>query len=102
MKDDVSRMGMKYEDYLKNIGKTEEGLRSEWKENAEKRAKLQLIMNAILDKENLKPNEKEVDDNVKHLMEHYKEASPENIRIYVRSLLSNEKVFAFLEGSEKM
>ncbi|MCH8049786.1 hypothetical protein IIB51_00015 [Patescibacteria group bacterium] len=100
MKEDITRMGMKYEDYLKNTGKTEEGLCGEWRENAKKRAKLQLIMNAISDKESLKPSDVEIDNDVKSLLEHYKDADPDNLRIYVRSLLSNEKVFAFLEGDK--
>ncbi len=100
LREDLGRMGMKYEDYLKNTGKTEDGLRAEWKENALKRAKLQLIINAISDKENLKPEEQELKENVDHLLKHHKNADPENVRIYVLSILTNEKVFVFLEAQK--
>ena len=51
-------MGFKFDDYLIQIKKTEEDLRSEWRADAEKRAKLQLVIHTISDKENIKPTKK--------------------------------------------
>ena len=96
--EDVRRMGIEFDEYLKKISKTEEDLRKEWRETAEKRAKLQLILNKIAAEEKLFPDEKEVKEQVDHLQKHYKEADPARIRIYVETLLTNEKVFEFFEA----
>ena len=43
-KGDIANMGLQPEDYLKHIKKTWEDLRKEWKPDAEKRSKTQLIL----------------------------------------------------------
>lgn len=98
LSDDVTRMGLKVEDYLKHLKKTEEELRKEWRPDAEKRAKFQLILNQIAVEEKVKPDEKMVEEEVNHLIEHYPKADPIRARVYVETLLTNEKVFEFLEG----
>ncbi len=94
---DITNAGLKVEDYLKQIGKTEEDLRTEWKADAEKRAKLQIIIHSISEKEGLKPTEEEVANDVVKITEMYKDADPSRARAYVEQMLENEKVFAFLE-----
>lgn len=96
-KEDVARMGMEYDEYLKKISKTEEALKKEWEEPAEKRAKLQVILNKIAVEEKIEAGKDEVLAQVNQLLEHYKDADPENVRIYVETILTNEKVFGFLE-----
>jgi len=99
-KDDIARMGLDYQEYLKKIDKTEEKLREEWRETAEKKAKLQLILNKIAETERIIPDSKEVESQAAHLLEHYKDADKDRVRIYVETLLSNEKVFSFLEDQK--
>lgn len=99
--EDVRRMGTEFDDYLKKINKTEEELRKEWRETAEKRAKLQLILNKVAIEEKLFADEKEVKEQVEHLQQHYKDADPARIRIYLETLLTNEKVFEFFEAQRK-
>ena len=94
---DITNVGFKFEDYLKQINKTEEDLRKEWKPDAEKRAKLQMIIHEISQKENLKPTEEEIERDVTQITAMYKEADPVRARAYVEQMLENEKVFAFLE-----
>ena len=94
---DVTNMGFKFEDYLKQIGKTEEEMRKEWREDAEKRAKLQMIIRNISEKENIKPTEEEIVKDVTNITTMYKDADPARARAYVEQMLENEKVFAFLE-----
>jgi len=96
-KQDIERMNVKLEDYLSHSKKTIEDLRSEWRPHAEKKAKLQLILNAIAEQEKLKPTKKEVETEVDHIVEHYKEADRERAAVYAETVLSNEKVFQFLE-----
>lgn len=97
LRDDVSRMGMKLEDYLKNIKKTEEDLKKDWRPDALKHTKLQLVLNTIAEKEKIEPLKEAVEHEVKHLLERHKEADPERARAYVANILANEKVFEFLE-----
>ena len=96
-KDDIARMGLDYGQYLKKIDKTEEKLREEWKEVAGKKAKLQLILNKIAEAESITPDSEEVEREVAHLLEHYKDADKNRVRIYVETLMTNEKVFAYME-----
>lgn len=95
---DITNMGFKFEEYLAQIGKTEEQLRSEWRADAEKRAKLQVIINTISKKEKLAPSEEEVEAEVTKILEMYKEADAVRARAYVENMLENEKVFQFLEN----
>jgi trigger factor len=98
---EIEKMGGKMEDYLAEIKKTKEDLRKEWRVDAEKRAKLQVILNKIADTEKLELDEAKVKREVEHLKTHYKDADEENIRIYVETILLNEKVFAFLESQKQ-
>ncbi|NVN97179.1 hypothetical protein HXX01_03030 [Candidatus Nomurabacteria bacterium] len=94
---DITNAGLKLEDYLKQINKTEQDLRNEWKADAEKRAKLQIIIHTISEKEKLAPTEEEIMADVAKITEMYKDADPTRARAYVEQMLENEKVFAFLE-----
>ena len=94
---DITNAGLKLEDYLKQINKTEQDLRNEWKVDAEKRAKLQMIIHLISEKENIKATEEEIMNDVAKITEMYKDADPSRARAYVEQMLENEKVFAFLE-----
>ncbi len=94
---DIEKMGVKLEDYLKHAKKTIDEIRTEWRPHAEKKAKLQLILNAIAEKEKLFPTSDEVEHEVKHILEHYKDADKERVNVYAETVLTNEKVFQFLE-----
>lgn len=94
---DITNAGLKIEDYLKQINKTRDDLRKEWRPDAEKRAKLQMIIHTISEKENLKPTEKEIEKDVAQIISMYKDADPTRARAYVEQMLENEKVFGFLE-----
>jgi trigger factor len=96
-KDDIIRAGGTLEEYMKHIKKSIEEIRKEWRTDAEKRAKSQLILNKIATIEKITAPKEEVEKQVNHLIEHYKDADPERARIYVDTILTNEKVFEFLE-----
>ena len=95
---DVTNAGLNFADYLVQIKKTEDDLRKEWRADAEKRAKLQMIIRTIADKENLKPIEEEIEKEVGNIMTMYKDADPVRARAYIENMLENEKVFNFLEN----
>lgn len=94
---DISNMGFQFEDYLKHINKDEVAIRAEWRKDAEKRIMLQLAVAEIAKKENLIPSDEEIEKEVAHILEHYEHADPAHARQYVVPVLTNEKVFAFLE-----
>ena len=95
---DITNAGLKFEDYLAQIKKTELDLRNEWKDDATKRAKLSLVIHTISEKENLKPSEEEIEKEVNNIMTMYKDADPMRARAYIENMLENEKVFTFLES----
>ncbi len=98
MESDISAMGLKFEDYLKHLNKTIDDLRKEFKGDAEKKAKLALILNKISEVEKIVADEAEIEKEVAHILEHYKDADKERARIHAHNILTNEKIFQFLEN----
>lgn len=96
-RDDISRMGVTFDDYMKHAKKTIDDIRKEWTPHAEKKAKLQLIINKIADVEKIKAETQEIEEEVAHIMDHYKDADRERAYIYAESIITNEKVLKFLE-----
>ncbi len=95
--DDIARMSVKLEDYLKHAKKSIEDLKKDWHPHAEKKAKLQLILNKIAEIEKIVVAPEEIEAEVKRIIEHYKDADKERASIYAETVLMNEKVFRFLE-----
>ncbi len=100
LKDDVARFGRPFAEYLAKIGKTEEALRAEFKEQAEKRARLQLALNELAEREKIEADEAAVDEEMKHALQHFPDAKPDLLRIHIATVLRNERVLRALEGSD--
>lgn len=98
MREDVARFGMSFEDYLKNSGKTEESIRNDFREQATKRAKLQLTLNKIANEEKLEVDPTAVESELKHALEHFPDANPELVKIHIETVLRNELALKLLEG----
>lgn len=102
MEQDLTRANLQLEDYLGHIKKTRDDLAKEWTPAAEKRAKLQLVLNEIAKVEKIEAPEDAVAKEVEQLVEHYKDADPARVRLYVASTLRNDEVMKMLEAlSEK-
>jgi len=97
-KDDVARTGLKWEEYLKSIKKSESEIKAEWKNKALDRAKAELIVMKISEKEKIEPDQEEVGHEANHLLEHYPDADPIRARVYIYTQMRNEKVFEYLES----
>jgi FKBP-type peptidyl-prolyl cis-trans isomerase (trigger factor) len=97
---DIERMGVKLDDYMKHAKKSIEDLRKEWAPHAEKKAKLQLILNEIAKLDNIKPSPADIEAEVGHITAHYKDADRERAAVYAETVLTNEKVFESLETSK--
>jgi trigger factor len=98
MQEDLNRAELKIDDYLSHIKKTKDDMIAEWTPAAEKRAKLQLILNEIAKKEAIVPDIEKVNEQTKVLMERFKDADEHRVRIYVASVLLNEEVMKILES----
>lgn len=98
MKDDLTRMGANFEGYLMQAKKTREQLREEWKDAADKRAKVRLILTEISRKEKIEPDEEVLKKEVAHAREHYPEADPEALRTHIAHAMRNDATLRFLEG----
>ena len=98
MDEDLRRANLKMDDYLSHIKKTKEDLKKEWTPAAEKRARLQLVLNEIAKVEKVEPDKELLETQVKQLKEQYKDADETRVRIYVASVLQNEAVMKLLES----
>lgn len=98
MKHDIERMGMKFDDYLKHLKKTEVEIKKEWRSDAIKRVKLDLVINHVASEEKIEADKAKVEAEVKHAAEHHKDVDPERARSYFTEIFKNQAVFEFLEG----
>lgn len=98
--DDIAHAGLKVEDYLKHLKKTREDLAKEWTPDAEKRAKIQLIITKIALDEKIEADPEIVKKEVENLLKTYKDATEDRTRAYVEMMLTNEKVFEWLENQK--
>jgi len=100
MEHDITISGNTFDDYVKQIKKTREELRTEFTPDAKKHANLQLIITAISSEEKLKINEikfKDEMENIKKLYSEHKDFDENRAAVYIKSILQNQAVFEFLE-----
>jgi trigger factor len=100
LKSDIAQAGIPFEEYIKHIKKTEADIRADMKPDAEKRAKVELIMMKIAEAENLKPKDEDIENETKRLIQTYQDADPLRARFYVAHMLTNEEIFKFLESQK--
>ena len=94
---DIANMGIKFEDYLTQIKKTKEEIMEDLKKDAIKRAKTQIILNVISEKEKITIPDDKIKEQVANVMKQYKDADEQRALIYVVTTMTNQKVFEFLE-----
>jgi FKBP-type peptidyl-prolyl cis-trans isomerase (trigger factor) len=99
LKADLDQMGTNLDAYLTQTKKTREQLRAEWKDAADKRARVRLLLVEIARKENIEPDEKALEHEVAHAREHYKDTDPQILRVHIAHAMRNEAVLRFLEGN---
>ncbi len=96
-KGDLDQAKMNFEDYLTQINKKEQDLLREWRPDAIKRTKMNLILPKIAVKEKIEADPEKVEHEVKHLKEHYPDIEDHQAKSYVSHMLRNDAVFKFLE-----
>lgn len=98
----LEKLKISFEEYLKKISKTEETLLDSFKEEAESRIKSFLILKSIEKKEDINPDEKEIEQGVSSFLANYPDIKTkldlEELKSYIENGIRQEKVFKFLES----
>lgn len=103
----LSYQGLTLDQYLKLTNKTNESLRKEFDEQANKAVKSRLVLEAIIKAEDIKPEEKEVEEKVKEMAKNYGRPEDEllkneDLKNYVTDNMKYEKAIAFILDNAKM
>lgn len=104
METNISRQGLKFDDYLKHLNKTTEQMKLEFTPQAIKRVKGALLTRAIFLAEKMEIPESEVDLEIESAGKMYQQypdmlknlQTPE-YRDYIRNMIGNRKVIDFLK-----
>ncbi len=99
--------GMNLEQYLKIIGKTKQEFRDEYREQAEKQVKINLVLEAIMKDAKIEVTEEEIGAKIKEMAEMYgqnEETVKGNaqLRNYVESNLKTEKTIHYIVDNAKI
>jgi FKBP-type peptidyl-prolyl cis-trans isomerase (trigger factor) len=97
-KGDIAQAKMEFSEYLNQIKKTEEHLLKEWRPDAIKRSKMNLVLPKIAMEEKLEADPAIIEKEVEHLKKHYPDINDSQARSYVSHILRNDEVFKFLEN----
>ena len=111
MEQDVSQrlsyQGMKLDQYLQMIGKTKQEFRDEYKEQAEKQVRRNLVLEAIMKDANIEVTEEEIGEKIKEMANIYGQKeedvknNPQLIK-YVEGTLKTEKTIHFIVDNAKI
>lgn len=96
----IENLGGSFDAYLKEVKKDAAALKKEWKNDAERRARIQLMLFQIAREEKLAAPQESIEAEAKHLLEHHKDADPQSARSFVETFLTNQKVIEFLENQK--
>lgn len=103
-KHSVEQNGLKFEEYLSQLNKTETALKESWRQTAEGRINNYLITHEIVKQEDLKVSEEEITEqsnkilaDYKNIKEAEKAIDPEKLKNNIYDVLITEKVLVFLE-----
>jgi len=103
----LSYQGMNLDQYLQMIGKTKQEFRDEYKEQAEKQVKSNLVLEAIVKDAKIEVTEEEIEAKIKEMAEMYgqKEEEVKNnpqLRNYVEGTLKTEKTIHYIVDNAKI
>jgi len=100
LQNQIEQMGLKFDDYLKHLKKTEEELKTGFTSDAQKRVEFGLLIQTIAEQEKLYPEAKEIEAEVqvvKNKLPDGDKVEPERIKAYVKNVLTTNKVLNFLD-----
>jgi len=97
----LEKQGLKLSRYLEHLGKTEEQLKDDLREDAERRIKVGLVLNKVAEVENIEVSDEETETEIQKTREEVKktgseEASKHNlesleVKRYIKTVLRNRK-----------
>ena len=101
MKRNITQMGLKWDDYLKHIKKTEEELKKDWEKDAVKRVKYGLILDEMVEREKIEAPAEELEKETAAMLAYHKnlgqDLDKERVKHYLTGIMRNEKLFQMLE-----
>lgn len=105
----ISGLGLDFEKYLQEINKNIDGLKKDWKSQAEKRVRIAICLKAIAEKEKIEVNDEEVENKINEELKNYpnidevkKNIDLNVLKEYTKDVLRNEKVLGLLEKEAKI
>ena len=106
MEQRMSYQGLKLEQYLKMLNKTEDEFRKESEPQAIEAIKSRLILEAIVAKEGIKASEEEITEKIKEMAKNYGRNEDEllkndNVKKYIEEGIVNEKAIELLIKNAK-
>ncbi|HEX9722479.1 MAG TPA: trigger factor [Candidatus Paceibacterota bacterium] len=98
-------MGIPFQQYLTQTGKTETELLDSFEQEAAKRVKRFLVLREVAKKEGITPGEEEIEEHANAIIRHYKDAGkaekdidPVRLKEYAEGVIRHEKTLQFLES----
>ena len=106
MEQRMSYQGLKLDQYLKMINKTESDFRKDFEPQAIEAIKSRLALEAIIKNEKIEATEKEIKDKLEEMAKNYGKKAEEleenqNIKEYIKQGIENEKAIDFLVENSK-
>lgn len=103
----LSYQGLKLEQYLQMVGKTEEDMRKEFEDQAKKSVKSRLVLAAVVKAEKLEASEEEVGEKIKEMAKQYNRPEDEllaneQLRSYIAESMKTEKAIEFIVKNAKI
>ena len=104
----MSYQGLKLEQYLQMMGKTEADMRKEYEPQAIEGIKSRLALEAVIKAEKIEATDEEIDEKLKEMAKNYGKENDEeflkneNVRKYIKEGLTSEKAIEFLVENAKI
>ena len=104
----LSYQGLKLEQYLQMLNKTEDEMKKEYEPQALEAVKTRLMIEAVIKAEKIEANIEEIDEKIKEMAKNYGKENDEefiqneNVRKYIEEGIKSEKALDFLVKNAKM
>ena len=104
----LSYQGLKLDQYLQMMGKTQEDMKKEYEPQAVEGIKSRLALEAVIKAEKIEATDKEIDEKLKEMAKNYGKEDDEeflkneNVRNYIKEGLTSEKAMDFLVKNAKI
>ena len=104
----LSYQGLKLDQYLQMMGKTEEDMKKEYEPQAMEAIKSRLALEAVIKAEKIEATEEEIEEKMKEMAKNYGKENDEeflkneNVKNYIKQGLESEKAIDFLVKNAKI